>query len=360
MKGVKDGVNWEDGFAAMVTNAEVVPPNTNDPNAAPDPSSTKDGRGALPDWKEKGFITTRFSRSVSRAVEYAVNDYSLHTVATGLGKTDEAAKYLARSKNWRNHWDTRMTIYGFSGFVSEIPNASATTPTFPSTPRSPLDCSGCYWADPYYQGLPYEYSFSALHDMHAMIELMGGDEQFVARLDKMFEPNSNPRGESRFNRTIFNPGNEPSFASPYLFNFVPGNQWRSVQRSRHVAESYYNTGVGGLPGNSDAGAMQSWLMWTYIGLYPLTGSPIFLVASPRVAELQLDLGDGKTLTITANGLESGPYVQSLKVNGEQWTKSWVSWDDVFARGGTMEFELGSAQTAWDTSNERPNWGIVEG
>ncbi len=67
VKGVRGQVNWTDGFSAMVTDAEVVPPNNNDPR---DPTgSTSEGRGALPDWLKHGYITPTFGRSASRAVE---------------------------------------------------------------------------------------------------------------------------------------------------------------------------------------------------------------------------------------------------------------------------------------------------
>jgi len=51
------------------------------------------------------------------------------------------------------------------------------------------------------------------------------------------------------------------------------------------------------------------------------------------------------------------FVQKLKVNGKDWNKSWVEWDDVFKNGGTMEFELGSKKTRWDTG-KRPLWGVI--
>jgi putative alpha-1,2-mannosidase len=67
VKGVRGKINWSDGFAAMVKNAEVVPPNNNDPRDTT--SSTKEGRGALPDWIQLGYISTNYKRSVSRAIE---------------------------------------------------------------------------------------------------------------------------------------------------------------------------------------------------------------------------------------------------------------------------------------------------
>lgn len=67
VKGVRGAIDWEDAFSAMVTDAETEPPNNNDSRDTS--SSTKEGRGALPDWIDRGFITTKYRRSVSRAVE---------------------------------------------------------------------------------------------------------------------------------------------------------------------------------------------------------------------------------------------------------------------------------------------------
>jgi predicted alpha-1,2-mannosidase len=137
VKGVRGSVNWQDAFEAMRTDAEVVPPNNNDP-IAPD-SSTKQGRGALPDWLSLGYITPRFSRAVSRAVEYAGNDFGLYQVASGLGK-EEAHEYLNRSRNWRNHWNPEQESLGFTGFVvPKYENGSF------EEPYDPLQCGGCYW-----------------------------------------------------------------------------------------------------------------------------------------------------------------------------------------------------------------------
>ncbi|KAI5814806.1 glycosyl hydrolase family 92-domain-containing protein [Pyronema omphalodes] len=349
LKGVR-GVNWNDAYAAMVNNAENVPPNNNDPQAKD--SSTKEGRGAIASWKAHGYITSNYSRSVSRASEYASNDFCVGQMAKSLGKMDDYEKYTNRSKFWRNHWDPRMSVYGFNGFLSPINKDG----NFPATPQDPLSCNGCYWADPYYQAFPFEYSFGAHHDMKTMITYMGGDNKFIARLEKLFEPNANPGGDPKFGKTIFNPGNEPSFASPYLFNFVPGNQWRSVKTVRHIAKSYYNSGKTGLPGNSDAGAMQSWLLWAYFGLYPITGTTTFLIGAPMIPQFKIKLGEGRAFEVTARGGLDG-YVQSLKVNGKDWNKGWVEWKDVFENGGKMEFVMGPEKTKWDTG-DRPLWDLV--
>ena len=354
VKGVRGAVNWNDAYRAMLKNAEVQPVNNNDP-MAPD-SSTKEGRGALPDWIKYGWITPNYTRAVSRAIEYSGNDFGLYQVATGLGVSDDATKYLSRSRNWRNHWNSDAKSLGFEGFVLQ----RKANGDFIEH-EDPLSCGGCYWHDPYYEGLPWEYSFGAHHDMATLIRYSNGSDTFVNRLNTIFQNGSNPHGDPHFNKTIFGAGNEPSFTSPYLFNFA-GQQHKSVEISRQVATSYYSTGVAGLPGNSDAGAMQSWLLWNIIGLYPITGQTTFLIGSPWFDNLNISLGGGKKLVVNSVGGGGGNtsyYVQSLKVNGKSWNKNWLVYDDIFKNGGTLDFKLGSEPVNWDTGDLPPSPASVD-
>ncbi|KAI9645373.1 hypothetical protein NHQ30_006111 [Ciborinia camelliae] len=346
VKGVRGAVNWTTGYQAMVKDAEVVPVNNNDPRD--NSSSTKEGRGALPDWLQYGYITPKYGRAVSRAVEYSFNDFSLYQVATGLGIKDDATKYLKRSRNWVNHWNPNVTSLGFNGFL--VPRSTAGF-----IKQDPLSCGGCYWGDAYYEGLPWEYSFNMHHDMNTLVALSGGPSTFVNRLNTMFKPGINTSGRSSgFNNTIFNPGNEPSFTTPYLYNYV-GRQDLSVMQSRYIAKSYYSATPGGLPGNSDAGAMESWLIWNILGLYPMVGQTTFLIGSPWFANTTISLGSGKTLAMTTvNGSEFSFYVQSLKVNGKPWNQAWLTWNDVFANGGTMDFVLGTQPANWTTGPAPPS------
>lgn len=153
---------------------------------------------------------------------------------------------------------------------------------------------------------------------------------------------------------IFDPGNEPSFTTPYLYNFV-GRQDMTVNTTRYLGKTYYGVRPNGLPGNSDAGAMESWILWVMLGLYPMTGQTTFLIGSPWLDDITISLGDGKSLQITSTGgAEDSFYVQSLKVNGKNWTKTWVTWDDIFAKGGKLEFTLGPEPSNFGaTSPESP-------
>jgi putative alpha-1,2-mannosidase len=182
----------------MVKDAEVPPPNTIPPDPMAPDSSTKEGRGSLLDWLTYGFITPTFSRAASRAVDYAYNDFGLYQVATGLGKVDDAAIYLNRSRNWRNHWNPNLESIGYSGFI--VPR---TVSDFVST--DPLTDAG-YWGDPYYEASSWEYSWGDIHDVAKLVEWMGGADTFFSRLETMFTVGANP---NNLGGIIFDSTNEP-------------------------------------------------------------------------------------------------------------------------------------------------------
>ena len=85
-----------------------------------------------------------------------------------------------------------------------------------------------------------------------------------------------------------------------------------------------------------------------LGLYPVLAQTAFLIGSPWFANTTISLGDGKLLAITSvNGSESSFYVQSLRVNGEPWTKSWLTWNYVFENGESNGLCIGSEPSELD-------------
>ncbi|CCU81414.1 alpha-1,2-mannosidase [Blumeria hordei DH14] len=407
VKGLDGGINWDDAFAAMQTDAELTPYNTND---AGDPtSSVKEGRGALPDWLQFGWITPRFSRSVSRTVEYSLNDFSVAQVAKGI-QPASYDKYLKRSAGWQRIWQHDLYSLNYTGFLAPLFADGARDPKY-----TPAGCDSACEAISYtYEALPWaEYSWTVPHDMQTLISFMGGENMTESRLDAMFIPGGRQSGvgvggNNGVGDTLYNPGNEPSFSTPLLYNYLPGRQYKSVLRSRQVVNTYYSAGKSGLPGNSDSGAIDSWMMWQMIGLYPVVTQPVYLITSPWFTNINMTVGSGKFLLITtknssqsraatpshdrrasyspqsdsstfqaqtaskdnsttpagafdipANGepLPANWYVQSLLVNGVSWNRSWLSHDDI-KNGGTLEFELGPLPKKWDTGEVPPSPGHV--
>ncbi len=97
-----------------------------------------------------------------------------------------------------------------------------------------------------------------------------------------------------------------------------------------------------------------------IGLYPVTGQTTFLIHSPWYESMTIDLTNGKSLKVISTGGDGNGdyniYVQSLKVNGQPWTKNWLTWNDVFANGGTIEYVLGPNPVQWATGDLPPSPG----
>jgi hypothetical protein len=155
-------------------------------------------------------------------------------------------------------------------------------------------------------------------------------------------------------------GNEPSFGTTYLFHWLKA-QDSSVSSNRAIANRLYSPGPTGLPGNSDAGAMQSWLLWNYLGLYPITGQNLFLIGSPWAANMTISHMPGKTLTILSNTDQNvnGPnyrnqYIQSVSLNGNPLQNNWLTYDDLFTGSNTvLHFNLTSQPQHWDANGVPP-------
>ncbi|KAJ5768395.1 hypothetical protein N7533_000978 [Penicillium manginii] len=346
VKGLRGGINWTEGYAAMVKDAEVTPYNTFDPTDFT--ASTKEGRGALDDWKELGYVSyDRNTRCISRTVEYSLNDFAVAQVAQGESPAD-VEKYLNRSAGWQNIWDEKVQSLGFEGFLAPRLADGRFNGSF-----DPLLCGGCEWSDVSYEGIPWEYSFVIPHDVKTLIKLMGGEETFEKRLD-MMDLGANGAGIT----TLINIGNEPDFATPYLYNYI-NKQAKSVMQSRSLANQYFKDAAYGIPGNSDAGAMNSWLLWQMLGIYPIVTQPVYLLSSPWFPDLNMTINGDKNLRIKATGLDEGYFVQGVQINGKSWTKNWFEHEDVMVNGGTIEFELGKEATEWETGNVPPSPGHVQ-
>ncbi|ROW02940.1 hypothetical protein VSDG_01734 [Cytospora chrysosperma] len=350
-------INWTAGFQAMLKDAEVQPYNTFSP--LDQTGSLKEGRGSLYDWIPLGYVSNDSStRSISKTVEYSLNDYAVSVVAAGEGTQADVEKYVNRSAGWQNLWNHNITHAGFSGFLS--PRLSNGDWDSPET-YNPAVCAGCEWVAISYEAVPFEYSFVVPHDMETLVQFMGGNDEFERRLDYIFIPNTTEQDLHENGAgitTIMNIGNEPDFATPYLYNYL-NKQYKSVSQTRALANQYFHDALYGLPGNSDAGALNSWLIWQMLGLYPIVTQPVYLLESPWFNDINMTIGGNKTLRITSNGEnallgQSGYFVQSIKINGQEWDKNWLNHDDIMLEGGTIEFTVGDDPTIWETGAVPPS------
>jgi putative alpha-1,2-mannosidase len=117
----------------------------------------------------------------------------------------------------------------------------------------------------------------------------------------------------------------------------------------------FATGRGGLPGNNDSGGLTSCYVWNAIGLFPVTGQPVFLIGSPIFDSASLDLGNGTAFAIKAtNNSDENLYVQGATLNGQAIDRAYITVDELRA-GGELELKMGSRPSIWARDHRPPSY-----
>jgi predicted alpha-1,2-mannosidase len=267
---------------------------------------------------------TTNDHSVSMTLEYAYNDWVLAELATVLGNDENRDRFLDRSFNYRNVFDTDN-----SGWMRPKYATGAW-----HRPWNPSDEDG------FTEGNAWHYSWFVPHDMGGVIEGMGGHRTVIDRLNQY----SAGVEESGLGGTDYWHGNQPN-KGPYLYNYV-GQPWKTQRFVRDVLEKVHGPGPGGLMGNEDMGATSAWYVLSAMGFYPTNpasaryeiGSPIF---EKVTIHLDDDYYDGDTFIIEAPGASpDNKYVQSASLNGESLEKPWFSHFELLG-GGQLTLEMGS-------------------
>lgn len=95
-----------------------------------------------------------------------------------------------------------------------------------------------------------------------------------------------------------------------------------------------------------------------LGIYPVVTQTVYLIGSPWFSDLNMTINNNSTLRILAHNLDNANsyYVQSIRLNGQNWTQNWFDHSDIMVAGGTLEFFLGSNQTMWETGDVPPSPG----
>lgn len=329
-----------------------------------------EGRGNLVSWHKLGYIpwddtdrngTGQPSRTISRGVEYAYEDFCISLLAEGLGHPDDAAKYRRRGGNWRNYWnpDQRDTFKDengttvqtdFMGFMQ--PRLVNGTFRYHNTRTcSPVqDMHSCYLDTRHdtYEGSPWLYSFFVPQDMATLIRLMGGRDAFVERL-RYFHTSG-----------ISYLGNEPGFLPVFQFHYA-GRPGLSSHFVREAIPAQFNASVNGIPGNDDC-AMGAFSAFAMMGFYPVAGQDVYLLTTPFFPEVRIRAREeGRWAVIKVRNFDpkgKRKYIWRAKLNGKSYTKNWIT-HDLFLRGGTLELWVGEKEGTWGTKEADlpPSWPV---
>ena len=261
------------------------------------------------DYDHLGFVPG----NASETLEYAVADYAVAAFARAIGDQSTYRTFLEHSGRWRNTFDSAASFRGFKGYAE------------------PRDTDGSYAKDAgfdirhgsygqrgFEEGNTIQYTWMVPQDLAGLIEAMGGKDIAVKRLDTLFEQlNVGP------NKPFYWAGNEPALTMPWVYNYA-GAPWKTQAIVHRLMAEVYAATPGGEPGNDDLGAMSSWLVWSYLGLYPETpGAPVLVVGAPVFPHAVLHLAHGRRVTIAAPHASLSTYVHALGVDGQDWHKSWL-------------------------------------
>lgn len=334
------GFDWQHVYRAMVHDAEVE-------STAP----IRFGRGDMEDWERLGYLSIEHSdpaggpdRPGSRSMEYAANDYAVALLARGLGHTADAEKFMKRAENWKKLWDEDAVDHTEQGDVKGFIWVRHADGRWKENFNPRL--TGTWYQDNFYEASAWTYSLYIPQDVRGLIQMAGGPEAFKKRLDIFFAPGL----EERYRYDV---GNEPGFLTPYLYNWM-GQQSNSAKTIRAILPESYHTGVNGLPGNDDSGAMGSFLVFNQLGFFPVAAQDVYLIGSPTFPQSTLKLGNGKLFSVIAeNTSPTNVYIQNATWNGKPYHRSWFTHDQLMA-GGELRLMMGDQPAHWDTGAPPPS------
>lgn len=266
--------------------------------------------------------------TAATTLEYATADFALARFAAALDQPGLAATFTRQSQGWRALFNPR------TGYVQPCDAAGSF-----ASPFDPASDTG------FVEGSAAQYTWNAVHDMPTLIQDLGGAATAAQRLDHFFTHlNAGPDASYAYL------GNEPDAVAPWEYDYL-GQPWRTQAVVRDVRATLYKPTPAGLPGNDDLGQLSSWYVFAALGFYPASpGAPYLVLGSPLFPSVTLHLSGGDVVISGAGARPTSPYVQSLKVNGVQWTKPWLP-ASVLLHGASLQYVLGA----------RPNeaWGSAE-
>ena len=275
------------------------------------------------------------NKSVSKALEYAYNDWCIAQMAKEFGKSEDYENFIKRSKKYSIYFDES------TGFMRGK-NSDGSWRT-PFDPRFSQQIKNDYT-----EGNAFQWTWFVPHDVNGLIELMGGKEQFTANLDTLFSTSSELTGEevsSDISGLIgqYAHGNEPSHHISHMYNFV-NQSWKTQKITDQIMNTLYFNNPNGLAGNEDCGQMSAWYVLNAMGFYSFCpGDPLYSIGRPLFDKVEINLPNGKLFTIIAkNNSPQNLYIQSVKLNGETMKKAFFSHNEILT-GGTLEFEMGPTE-----------------
>ena len=306
--------------------------------SAKGPWGPANGRGGWQEYDQLGYLPyPKYPEATAKTLDYAYDDFCGYQLAKLTGDTSYAQQLAERMFNYRNVYDAS------TGFMrGRMANGQWSADFDPTE-----------WGGPFTEGCAWHWSWSVPQDVAGLIELMGGDDRFVERLDSVFAQPSTyrvgtygaPIHEMRemvhADMGQYAPGNQPMQHLLYLYNYA-GQPWKTQQHVRDAMDRLYDASENGYPGDEDQGQTSSWYILSSLGFYSVCpGSDEYVLGSPLFQKATITLEDGRKFVVQAHGnSKQNVYVQSARLNGRDWSRTYLRHADV-AGGGRLELEMAS-------------------
>jgi predicted alpha-1,2-mannosidase len=303
------------------------------------PWGSANGRPGWKEYYQDGYVpfTKQTLGSTAWTLEFAYDDFCGYQLAKMTNHPFYENVFGRQMYNYKNLFDPKtrfMRAKDAEGNWIE--------------PFDPMD-----WGGPYTEGNAWHWTWSVFQDVQGLINLMGGDKNFTAKIDSVFtEPGTIKVGGygqvihemtemAAFHMGQYAQGNEPIHHLLYLYNYA-GEPWKAQKHLREVMTKMYNATENGYPGDEDEGQMSSWFVLSAAGIYSVCpGTDQYVIGSPLFKKMTISLENGKKLVIAAdNNSPENVYIQSATLNGKPYTHNWISYADIM-NGGTLRFVMGS-------------------
>lgn len=278
---------------------------------------------------DQGFIGSKDEpESVSKTLEYAYDDWCISQFAKALNNQEIEDEYFIRSHNFINIFDPQTK------FMRPRTGGVWHSPFIPSEVNFNFT-----------EANSFQYSLAAPQNIAVLRDLLGGKDSLEAWLDRLFTTSSKLDGRHQSDITgligQYAHGNEPSHHMAYLYNYT-NNPSKTQERIDQILKEMYHPTPEGLSGNEDCGQMSAWYAMSAIGLYPVCpGKPIYTFGRPIQEYANFHFENGTSFSIkTLNNSPENKYIQSIELNGEKYTKMFITHDELL-KGGTLTFNMGN-------------------
>ncbi len=265
--------------------------------------------------------------TVSASLDYSKAYFALSQWVKAMGQDEQAKVLLSRIGAYRNLYDPKTRFLR--------PRNQDGTYLEPFDPQAA--CCDQTWPGSggpgFYEGTAWQYLFDVPQDLDGLKLLLGGDVGFTKRL------------ETGLTQGDYDPGNPADMADPYLFDEVPGSEWRAQKYVRHSLDQNYGPNADGLPGHDESGTLSAWYVFSAMGFYPLgSASGLYQVGSPLFQRVEVEIDKsfyaGDNLVVkTLNNSPKNAYIQSMDLNGIP-EKSYHLTHDTLTRGGVLLLKMG--------------------